>query len=93
MSVEVFARTIINNDKIIRMPLDYKFDIDNDLLIVTTEGYDDNVDEAVSYGESILMHCLENNCTKVPMDESLVTGGARQSRSVSNGTAVKCTGS
>ena len=55
------------------MPLEYNFKIDGDLLTVTTSGFDDNVDEAVSYGEDIIRHCLNGKCTKILMDESQVS--------------------
>ena len=55
------------------MALEYTSRIDGDLLSVTTRGYDDNVDEAVTYGESIIGLCIENQCSKVIVDESEVT--------------------
>ncbi len=55
------------------MALDYTTKIDGDLLSVTTRGYDDNIDEVVAYGESIIGLCIENQCNKVIVDESEVT--------------------
>ena len=56
------------------MALEYTSKIDGDLLSVTTSGCDDNVDEVVAYGESIIGLCIENQCSKVIVDESELTG-------------------
>lgn len=56
------------------MALEYTSKIDGDLLSVTTRGYDSSVDEAVAYGESIIRLCVENQCNKVIIDESELTG-------------------
>jgi len=55
------------------MALDYKFCIDGKVLQVTTKGFDDSVDEAVSYGEAIIKSCVENQCRQVLMDETEMT--------------------
>ncbi len=55
------------------MALDYKFSIDGKLMQVTTKGFDDSVDEAVSYGEAIIKFCVENQCRQVLMDETEMT--------------------
>ena len=55
------------------MSLEYGFDVEGDLLVVTTRGYDDDISEAVAYGEAILRCCLENNCSRILMDETEVT--------------------
>ena len=56
------------------MALEYTSKIDGDLLSVTTRGCDDNVDEVVAYGESIIRLCIENQCNKVIVDERELTG-------------------
>ena len=53
--------------------LDYKIDVNGDLLLVTTAGYDDNVDEAVAYYESLISICVDNQCRRILIDESLMT--------------------
>ena len=53
--------------------LDYKIDVNGDLLNVTTTGYDENVDDAVAYGESVINVCVENQCRRVLIDESQMT--------------------
>ena len=53
--------------------LDYKIDVNGDLLNVTTTGYDENVDEAVAYCESLISVCVDNQCRRVLIDESRVT--------------------
>ena len=55
------------------MPLDFSIEVDGDQLLVTTSGFDDNVDEAVSYGEAIIGSCIENKCSKMLVDESKMT--------------------
>lgn len=55
------------------MPLDYSFEVDGDQLLVTTRGFDDDINEAVSYGEAIIGSCLENKCSSVLIDESEMT--------------------
>ena len=55
------------------MALDYDIEVDGELLIVTTRGFDDDVDEAVAYGESIISSCVENKCNKILVDESEMT--------------------
>ena len=55
------------------MALDYKIESQGELLIVTTSGYDENVDDSVKYGEDILHACIENNCQKILVDESQMT--------------------
>ena len=55
------------------MALEYNIEVDGDLLIVTTRGFDDSVDEAVSYGESVISTCVENQCRKILVDESEMT--------------------
>jgi len=50
--------------------LEYSFSITDRLLQVRTKGFDDGLDEAVSYGEAIINYCLENKCRQVLMDES-----------------------
>ena len=53
--------------------LDYKIDVNGDLLLVTTAGYDDNVDEAVAYYESLISVCVDNQCRRILIDESQIT--------------------
>ena len=55
------------------MPLDYSIQVDGDLLLVTTRGFDENVDKAVSYGEAIIKNCIENNCSRMPVEERKMT--------------------
>jgi len=55
------------------MALDYKFRITGNLLQVTTKGFDDGVDEAVSYGEAVIKFCLENQCGQLLVDETQMT--------------------
>lgn len=55
------------------MPLDYSIDVDGDQLTVTTIGFDDDIDEAVLYGEAIIGSCLENKCSRILVDESGMT--------------------
>ena len=54
------------------MPLDYSIEADGGLLTVTTKGFDDNIDEAVKYGEDIIRQCFEKNCRMILVDESQV---------------------
>lgn len=42
---------------------------DGELLHIVTTGFDDGIDEAVSYVEAIIKFCVENSCTQVLMDE------------------------
>jgi hypothetical protein len=56
------------------MALDYNIELDGELLIVTTSGYDENVNDTVKYGEDILQACTESNCKKILVDESRMTG-------------------
>jgi hypothetical protein len=53
--------------------LDYKIDVNGDLLFVTTTGYDDNVDEAVAYYESLISVCVDNQCRRILIDESQIS--------------------
>lgn len=53
-----------------KMALDYKIESHGDLLKVTTSGYDENVNDAVKYGEDILQACMDSNCQKILVDES-----------------------
>ena len=55
------------------MALDYKIESHGEVLLVTTSGYDENVDDSVKYGEDILQACLESNCQKILIDESQMT--------------------
>jgi len=55
------------------MALEYDIEVDGELLIVTTRGFDDGVDEAVAYGETIISCCAENKCNKILVDESQMT--------------------
>ncbi len=55
------------------MALDFTIDIDGDLLAVTTSGFDENVDEAVAYGQSVISRCVENQCRKILVNESKMT--------------------
>ncbi len=55
------------------MSLEYSFSIDGNVLLVETKGFDDGVDEAVSYGEAILNYCLDNQCRQVLMDETAMS--------------------
>ena len=55
------------------MALDYTIDIDGDLLTVTTSGFDENVDEAVAYGQSVISRCVESQCRKILVNESEMT--------------------
>ena len=52
------------------MALNFDIAIDGDLLTVTTIGFDENVDEAVAYGEAIISKCIESQCSKILVDES-----------------------
>jgi hypothetical protein len=56
------------------MALDYTIMADGELLKVTTTGFDSSVDEAVSYAESVISACVENQCRKILVDESEMTG-------------------
>jgi hypothetical protein len=56
------------------MALEYNIEIDGDLMTVTTRGYDDSIDEAVSYGELVIGACVESQCRKILVDESEMTG-------------------
>lgn len=56
------------------MALDYTSIVDGDLLSITTRGCDDNIDEVVAYGESIIGLCIENQCNKLIVDERELTG-------------------
>ena len=55
------------------MSLDYTFKVEGEQLLVTTRGFDDDINEAVSYGEAIIGSCLENKCSRILVDESEVT--------------------
>lgn len=55
------------------MSLDYTFEVEGDLLIVRTSGYDDDINEAVAYGEAIIKNCVEKQCSRLLVDESGVT--------------------
>ena len=55
------------------MALDYSLSTDRELLLVVTTGFDDGVNEAVSYGEAIIKFCVKNKCTQVLMDETEMT--------------------
>jgi len=57
----------------VTMALDFTIDIDGDLLTVTTSGFDENVDEAVAYGQSVISSCVENQCRKILVNESEMT--------------------
>lgn len=55
------------------MALDFSIDIDGDLLTVITSGFDESVDEAVAYGQSVISSCVENRCRKILVNESDMT--------------------
>lgn len=55
------------------MSLEYDFEVEGDLLIVRTNGYDDDINEAVAYGEAIIKNCVENTCSRLLMDETGMT--------------------
>lgn len=57
----------------VNVALDFTIDIDGDLLAVTTSGFDENVDEAVDYGQSVISSCVENQCRKILVNESEMT--------------------
>ena len=58
------------------MALDFTIDIDGDLLTVATSGFDENVDEAVTYGQSVISKCVESQCRKILVNESEMTSCA-----------------
>ena len=55
------------------MSLEYDFEVEGDLLIVRTSGYDDDINEAVAYGEAIIKNCVVNKCSRLLMDETGMT--------------------
>ncbi len=55
------------------MALNFTIDIDGDLLTVTTSGFDENVDEAIAYGQSVIKSCVENQCKYILVNESEMT--------------------
>ncbi|MEA1889772.1 MAG: hypothetical protein U9N50_08345 [Pseudomonadota bacterium] len=56
------------------MAIEYTTEIEGDLLCVTSWGSDDNLEESVTYGESLISLCVDNQCSKVLVDESRLTG-------------------
>ena len=56
------------------MALDYWIEANDDLLTVTTSGFDESVEDAVTYGEKIIEACAECQCNKILVDESRMTG-------------------
>ena len=55
------------------MSLEYDFEVEGDLLIVRTSGHDDDINEAVAYGEAIIRNCVENKCSRLLIDETDMT--------------------
>ena len=55
------------------MALEYSINANDGLLTVTTSGFDENVEEAVSYGKSVITACVENQCRKLLVNEANVT--------------------
>ena len=55
------------------MALDFTTKVTGKLLEVTSTGYDETVDESVSYGEAILKVCAEHQCNKILVDETRLT--------------------
>ena len=55
------------------MALEFTTKVTGTLLEVTTKGYDENVDDSVSYGEAILQVCEENRCNRILVDETRLT--------------------
>ena len=51
------------------MAIDYSFQIDGDLLICETRGFDESYDEAAQYGKAVVSACLDNGCKRVLCDE------------------------
>jgi len=51
------------------MAINYEFQLDGKILIVTAKGKDDNLEQTMSYAHAILTHSIENECTEVLCDE------------------------
>lgn len=51
------------------MSIDYKYKIDQDVLLVVASGNDDSLEEVGNYARNILITALQNECTRVCCDE------------------------
>jgi hypothetical protein len=51
------------------MAISYEFEIEGDLLKVSTRGKDDHLQDVQSYGMAVLEKALQSECTKIFCDE------------------------
>lgn len=51
------------------MPINTTFQTQEDFLIATTSGIDDNLQEVISYNNRVLEKAIEHHCRKVLCDE------------------------
>ena len=52
------------------MSIDYSFQVEDDILLVKTTGSDENLEEVQKYGLAIVKKSLENDITRVLVDET-----------------------
>jgi uncharacterized protein YlxW (UPF0749 family) len=52
------------------MSIDYSFEIADDLLKIKAVGKDDDLEEVMNYGSSVIEAAVSNNSTKVLCDET-----------------------
>jgi hypothetical protein len=55
------------------MALTFTLNVDGDLLTVNTQGFDENLEEAVAYGQSVIKGCVDNQCKYILVNESEMT--------------------
>jgi hypothetical protein len=55
------------------MALTFTLKVDGDLLTVDTRGFDENLEEAVAYGQSVIKACVDNQCRYILVNEIEMT--------------------
>lgn len=52
------------------MSIKYTFTVEENLLVVTASGFDENLDEVLEYGMAVISEAVQGNYTAVLCDES-----------------------
>lgn len=51
------------------MAIEFEITVEEDILHVMTSGYDESIEEVMSYGTTVMNAAMDNNCTQVLADE------------------------
>lgn len=51
------------------MPIAYTVNVEDDLLVITASGKDDDEDEVKQYGMAVILAAIEHHCRRVLCDE------------------------